>query len=108
MSSSGLASSKTKSANFPFSTVPGDFSKPRNFAGLMVSVCSASSGEKPASRKGRVRHASRIREKRKAHLDECRLKTYSKTVTTGPDKKAARYSACRQSRLGLTIDRSRF
>src|SRR3989442_13392698 len=41
MSSSGFASSKTRSANFPFSTVPSESSLPRNFAGLMVAVCNA-------------------------------------------------------------------
>lgn len=48
MSSSGLTSSRTRSAILPCSTVPKSFNRSRNFAGLIVAVCNASRGVKPA------------------------------------------------------------
>src|ERR1022692_4805088 len=51
MSSSGLASSGTMSAIFPFSMVPRECSWPRNSAGFAVAACMASMGVKPASTK---------------------------------------------------------
>src|SRR5437879_331663 len=52
MSSSGLAFSRTKSAIFPFSTVPRESSRPKNSAGLRVAAFNASNGVNPRGDKG--------------------------------------------------------
>src|SRR5262249_52117721 len=48
MLSSGLASSRTRSAAFPLSTVPNSRSRPRNSVAPRVAACSASLGVSPA------------------------------------------------------------
>lgn len=47
-SCNGLPSTNTRSARLPVSTVPLSSRSPRNFAGFVVAVCSASKGVKPA------------------------------------------------------------
>ncbi len=61
MSASGSASSRTRSASLPGSTVPRSFSRPKNRAGSRVAAWSASRGVKPHSATSRASSSCRLK-----------------------------------------------
>ena len=62
MSTKGLASRITKSAQLFFAMLPSSFSKLKYSAGFLVAAFIASKGDKPASTKTAILHVSFARE----------------------------------------------